>query len=58
MDEIAGIIAATLTATSPASAPSGPSKAHYILDHTTADTGRRRSAELLDRFPLYPQIQL
>jgi glycine hydroxymethyltransferase len=58
MDEVADIIAATLAATAPASAPSGPSKARYILDHTTADTGRRRSAELLDRFPLYPQIQL
>lgn len=58
MDEIADIIAATLAATSPASASSGPSKAHYILDDSTADTGRRRSADLLDRFPLYPHIQL
>ena len=58
MDEVADIIAATLTATSPASAPSGRSKAHYILDDTIADTGRRRSAELLDRFPLYPQLQM
>ena len=58
MDEIADIIAATLSATSPASASSGPSKARYILDDITADTGRRRSAELLHRFPLYPQIQL
>jgi glycine hydroxymethyltransferase len=58
MDEVADIIAATLTATTPASAPSGPSKAHYILDNTAADAGRRRSAELLNRFPLYPQIHL
>ena len=58
MDEIADIITATLSATSPARASSGPSKAHYILDDTTASTGRSRSAELLDRFPLYPQIQL
>ena len=58
MDQIADIIAATLTATTPASAPSGPSKARYILDGTIADNGRRRSAELLARFPLYPQIQL
>ena len=58
MDQIADIIAATLSVTSPASAPSGPSKAHYILDGTIADNGLRCSAELLARFPLYPQIQL
>ena len=44
----------TLSATT----PSGRSKAHYTVDATIADTGRRRSAELLARFPLYPQIQL
>ena len=38
MDEIADIIAATLSGTSPASSSSGPSKAHYILDDITADT--------------------
>ena len=58
MDEIADIITATLSATSPAAASSGPSKARYVLADITADTSRRRSAELLDRFPLYPQIQL
>lgn len=58
MDEVADIIAVTLTATSPAFAPSGPSKARYILDDTIAATGCCRSAELLDRFPLYPQLQM
>ena len=59
MDQIADIIAATLTATTPSPPPpSGPSKARYILDGTIADNGRRGSAELLARFPLYPQIQL
>jgi len=38
MDEIADIIAATLSGTSPASSSSGPSKAHYILDDITAAT--------------------
>ena len=38
MDEVADIIAATLTATSPACAPSGPSRAHYILDDATGET--------------------
>ncbi len=58
MDEIADVIAATLTAAVPASAPSGPSRARYLLDDSVAAAGRRRSAELLVRFPLYPEIEL
>jgi glycine hydroxymethyltransferase len=58
MDEIADIIAVTLTATVPAAAASGPSRARYLLDDAVAATGRQRSAELLARYPLYPQIQL
>jgi glycine hydroxymethyltransferase len=58
MDEIAGIIHATLVATDPAPSPTGRSKARYQLDDDVAHAGRRRSAELLDRFPLYPEIQL
>jgi glycine hydroxymethyltransferase len=58
MDEVADIIDSTLRATSPAAAKSGPSQARYILDGALAEAGRKRSAELLERFPLYPQIQL
>ena len=58
MEEIAQIITDTLSATTPASAPSGPSKAHYRLDSSTAAAGRRRAADLLGRFPLYPQLRL
>jgi glycine hydroxymethyltransferase len=58
MDQIADIIHATLVATEPAPTPSGRSRARYRLDADVADAGRIRSAELLDRFPLYPDIQL
>ena len=58
MDQIADIIHATLGATEPAPTPSGRSRARYRLDADVADAGRIRSAELLDRFPLYPDIQL
>jgi glycine hydroxymethyltransferase len=58
MDEIADIIAATLSATTAASTESGTSKARYQLDAAVAESGRRRAADLLARYPLYPQIQL
>lgn len=58
MDEVAEIISDTLSATTPASAPSGPSKAHYQFDSGIAAAGRRRAADLLGRFPLYPQLRL
>lgn len=58
MDEVADIIASTLTATTAAAAPSGGSKARYQLDAAVIDTGRERCGDLLSRFPLYPQIHL
>jgi glycine hydroxymethyltransferase len=58
MDEIADIITATLSATTPAATSSGTSKARYTLDPGLAEAGRQRSADLLHRFPLYPQINL
>jgi glycine hydroxymethyltransferase len=58
LDEVADIIDSTLRATEPAAAKSGPSQARYLLDAGVAEAGRRRSAELLERFPLYPQIEL
>ena len=58
MDEVADIIHTTRATTVPAAARSGLSQARYVLDSSMADAGRRRCAELIYRFPLYPQIQL
>jgi glycine hydroxymethyltransferase len=58
MDEVADIIAMTLSATTPAPAPSGVSKARYVMGGSVSDAGRRRSADLLARFPLYPELTL
>ena len=56
MAEVADIIWAALTATSPAAGPNGPSQARYTLDGAVAQTCRRRSAELLEKYPLYPGV--
>lgn len=58
MDEVADIITSTLSATTPAAATSGLSKARYILDSSTTSAGRDRAADLLARFPLYPRLVL
>ncbi len=58
MDEVADIICSLLAAASPAPAGSGPSKARYELAPDAAEASRRRAAELLARFPLYPDIDL
>jgi glycine hydroxymethyltransferase len=58
MDQVADIITATLSATTPTAGPSGPSKAHYSLDKANAEVGRSRSAELVSRHPLYPELHL
>jgi glycine hydroxymethyltransferase len=58
LDEVADIIDATLRATEAAAAKSGPSQARYVLDPVQAEAGRRRCAELLAHFPLYPEIHL
>ncbi len=58
LDEVADIIDTTLRATTVATVGTGPSRARYELDGSVADAGRRRSAELLSRFPLYPELQL
>ncbi len=58
MDEVADIIATVLGAAEPAAASTGPSKAKFLLDAAIVDQGRKRCAELLSRFPLYPTIQL
>ncbi len=58
MDEIADIISSALTSTSPAPATTGLSQARYVLDPAVAEACRRRSADLLQKFPLYPGILL
>ena len=59
LDEVAGIIVDVLSATSPAPTKSGaPSKARYQLAADVADAGRKRCADLLAKFPLYPTIDL
>jgi len=58
MDQVAAIITDTLSATTAAPAPSGLSKVRYALDHSVATAGRHRAADLLDQFPLYPQLSL
>jgi glycine hydroxymethyltransferase len=56
MEEVADIISTALSATSAAAGPNGPSQARYILDEAEAQTCRQRSAELLEKHPLYPGI--
>jgi glycine hydroxymethyltransferase len=58
MDEIADIIFSALSSTTPAPATTGLSHARYVLDPAVAEACRRRSADLLQKFPLYPGILL
>jgi glycine hydroxymethyltransferase len=58
MDEVADLIDATLRATTRASGPSGPSKAKYTVADGVVERTRARAAELLAKFPLYPEIVL
>ena len=57
--ETADIITTALRATTRLATKSGaPSQARYKIEPSTATTCRHRCAELLDRFPLYPTIDL
>lgn len=58
MDEVADLIDTTLRATTRASGPSGPSKAKYTVADGVVERTRARAAELLEKFPLYPEIVL
>jgi glycine hydroxymethyltransferase len=58
LDEAADIIVTALRATSPASAASGPSRARFDQPAGVTDACRRRAADLLAKFPLYPTIRL
>jgi glycine hydroxymethyltransferase len=54
LDEVADIMATALAATT----PQAGSKAKHQLDTSVAEACRARCADLLSRYPLYPQIQL
>ncbi len=63
MREVARVIKLVLANTRPAIARSGaqagqPSRAKYVLDPAAAEVARERVAALLQRFPVYPEIDL
>jgi len=61
MEELGSIIAAVLKNTSPApdgKDPSKMSKAKYIIDEKTKTEVLDRVKKLLDRFPVYPELNL
>ncbi len=63
MKEIAAIIKMVLDGTKVGLIDKGPnagqpSKRAYVLDPATRDAARARTKALLDRFPVYPQIDL
>jgi glycine hydroxymethyltransferase len=58
MDEVADIITSSLRATRPASSSTGLSRARYTVDDQIVTAGRARCADLLARFPLYPNVEL
>jgi glycine hydroxymethyltransferase len=59
MREIAGIIKLVLAGTQPTTTREGkPSKAKYTLAGGVGDQARERVHTLLDRYPLYPQLDL
>jgi glycine hydroxymethyltransferase len=58
-DRVAELIADVLRATTPAPTAAGaPGKAKYLLVDGTAARTRAAAAELLDRHPLYPGLEL
>jgi glycine hydroxymethyltransferase len=54
MDDVADMIATVLRATT----PSATSKAQYVLQGNVGKQVRGRAAELLQAFPLYPDVEL
>jgi glycine hydroxymethyltransferase len=59
MEEVADIIVDVLRGTTPTTTSGRTrSKAKYVLGDGLAERSRARCAELLDRFPLYPSIEL
>ncbi|WP_347353955.1 glycine hydroxymethyltransferase [Intrasporangium sp.] len=58
-DRVAGLVVDVLTQTSAGTTKAGaPSKASYVLADGVADRTHAAAAELLDRFPLYPGLDL
>jgi len=59
MREIAAIVHSVLATTKPAQKAGGaPSQVHYVSDPKVVLSARARARELLERFPLYPEIDL
>ncbi|HEX5566727.1 MAG TPA: glycine hydroxymethyltransferase [Streptomyces sp.] len=59
MGEVAELIDTVLTAAEPGTASDGRrSRARYVLDEGVAGAVARRAADLLDKHPLYPGIDL
>ena len=59
LEEVADIVVTALRATTPLRTKSGGlSQARYAIEPAVATGCRRRCADLLDRFPLYPTIRL
>jgi len=63
MKEIAAVVKLVLSNTKPETIADGenagkPSKAKYITDGKAADEARSRVKALLDRFPVYPKLDL
>jgi glycine hydroxymethyltransferase len=60
MDELGAIIALVVKNTRPAevSAESKTSKAKYVIEEKAAAEARKRVKQLLDRYPVYPELDL
>lgn len=60
MHEIAEVIFSLLSHTKPdiVAKTGQPSKAHFLTDPETLESSQRRVKEILDRFPLYPEIEI
>jgi glycine hydroxymethyltransferase len=58
-DRVAELMVDVLSATTPTTTSAGaPSKAKYVLADGVADKTKAASAEMLDKFPLYPGLVL
>lgn len=60
MEEVADIIFTVLSNTQPAivEKTGKPSKANALISPAVRDAAQKRAAELLNRFPLYPEIEI
>jgi glycine hydroxymethyltransferase len=58
MKEIAAILKLVLSSSKPEATASGPSKAKYSIAPAALNEGKARVAALLERFPVYPNLDL